>query len=144
MTSGEVWKIVPSAPWCLASSEGRIMVAPYRAPMPSGGFRQYGGEPHFGVWNKADGRFITVHKGKTYKVHRLICEAFNGPAPDGCDVCMHKDENAANNRPSNLVWGTQEQNLNAPAFIEYCKSRTGEDSPWIKGRIAASMKGAAE
>lgn len=141
MTAGEVWKVVPSAPWFLASSEGRIMVAPYTAPMPSGGSRQYGGEPHFGVWNKADGRFITVHKGKTYKVHRLICEAFNGAAPADATVCMHADENAANNRPSNLVWGTQKENLNAPAFKAYCAERTGDDNPWIKGRIAAAARG---
>jgi len=142
--SGEVWKVVPSAPWCLASSEGRIMVAPYFSSMPNGGVRQYGGEPSFGVWNKADGRFITVYKGKTYKVHRLVCEAFHGPAPEDAQYCLHDDENAANNRPSNLRWGTQKENLNAPAFIEYCKARTGEDSPWVKGRIAASEKEAAE
>lgn len=140
---GEVWKVVPSAPWFLASSEGRIMVAPYTAPMPKGGERQYGGEPHFGVWNKTDGRFIIVHKGKTYKVHHLICEAFNGSRPNANSVCMHVDENAANNRPDNLVWGTQKENLNCPAFLEYCKARTGDDNPWVKGRVAASMKAEA-
>jgi hypothetical protein len=96
------------------------------------------------VWNKADGRFIIVYKGKTYKVARLICEAFNGDRPSQKSVCMHKDENAANNRPDNLEWGTQKENLNAPAFLEYCKARTGEDSPWVKGRVAASNREAAE
>lgn len=33
-------------------------------------------------------------RGKTYKVHRLVCEAFNGPCPDGL-VCCHEDEDAA-------------------------------------------------
>jgi hypothetical protein len=136
---GEIWKIVPSQPWCMASSDGRIMVAPYSAPMPKGGARQYGGEPSFGIWNKQDGRFITVYKGKTYKVHRLICEAFNGPAPEGADVCMHLDENSANNRPDNLAWGTQKENLNAPAFKAYCSERTGEDNPWVRGRLKASL-----
>lgn len=140
MSDGEIWKVVPSEPWCLASSEGRIMVAPYTASMPYGGERQYGGMPNFGVWNKADGRFITVYKGKTHKVHRLVCEAFKGAPPHDRSVCMHDDENSANNRASNLVWGTQKQNLNAEGFIEYCKARTGDDSPWIKGRIAASLK----
>lgn len=136
---GEVWKIVPSEPWCMASSDGRIMVAPYSAPMPKGGERQYGGEPNFGVWNKQDGRFITVYKGKTYKVHRLICEAFNGAAPVGSDVCMHLDENSANNRPDNLAWGTQKENLNAPTFKAYCSERTGEDNPWVRGRLKAGL-----
>lgn len=131
---GEVWKVVPSAPQFLVSSEGRIMVAPYLANTPNGGERQYGGEPYFGVWNKQDARFIIVNKGRTYKVASLICEAFNGTKPSPKSVCMHLDENAANNRPSNLAWGTQKENLNAPGFIAYCKARTGDNSPHIKGK----------
>ncbi|WP_280641506.1 hypothetical protein [Bartonella tamiae] len=34
------------------------MVAPYYASMPHGGKRQYGGEPHFGVWSKTEGRKV--------------------------------------------------------------------------------------
>jgi len=99
------------------------MVAPYTAEMPHGGFRQYGGQPHFGVWNKQDGRFIVVYKGRTYKVHRLVCEAFHGVQPEGLPVVMHIDENAANNRADNLKWGTQKENLNAPVFVDYLKDR---------------------
>ncbi len=47
---------------------------------------------------------------------------------------FHLDENAANNRANNLKWGTQKENLNAPGFLEYCKNRTGEQSPWTKGQ----------
>lgn len=138
--TGEVWRIVPSEPRFLASSEGRIMVAPYTAEMPHGGTRQYGGQPHFGVWNKQDARFIIILKGKTYKVAQLICEAFNGARPFEDAVCAHRDENAANNRADNLYWTTQRDNLNAPAFIEYCKARdAGESDPWLKGRVAVSL-----
>jgi hypothetical protein len=130
----EVWRLVPSAPWFMASSEGRIMVVPYEAKTPHGGVRQYGGYPHYGAWNKKDKRFITFHKGKTYKIARLVCEAFNGRPPFDRAVCMHMDENPSNNKASNLSWGTQKENLNAPGFIAYCKSRTGENNPMIKGR----------
>ena len=102
------------------------MVAPYRAPMPKGGMRSYGGEPHFGVWSKPDQRFLIVYKGRCYKVHRLICEAFNGPPPFENAVAMHRDENAANNRPTNLKWGTQRENLNAPGFLEYRRTKSHE------------------
>lgn len=68
------------------------------------------------------------------KVHRLVCEAFHGPAPSKRSVVIHLDEDATNNRPENLRWGTQKENLNMPGFIAYCKSRTGENSPFIKGR----------
>lgn len=131
---GEIWRVVPSFQQFLVSSEGRIMVAPHLEDMPHGGTRQYGGQPTFGVWNKQDGRFIIVHKQKTYKVASLVCEAFKGFKPSPELVCMHRDENAANNRPDNLEWGTQKENLNAPGFVAYCQERTGENSPAVKGR----------
>lgn len=104
------------------------MVSPYWADMPKGSQRSYGGQPYFGVWNKQDGRFIVVYKGKTYKVHQLVCEAFNGPKPFENAVVMHVDENAANNRACNLQWGTQKQNLNAPGFVDYLSHRDLEKS----------------
>lgn len=129
----EEWRMVPSCPTILASSEGRIMVVPYEASMPHGGLRQYGGQPHFGVWAKDNGRFITHYKGKTYRVARLVCEAFHGRPPFPDAVCMHVDENAANNRADNLKWGTQKENLNSDAFLDYCKARVGVHSPTAKG-----------
>jgi len=124
----------------MASSEGRIMVTPHVEPMNTGGCRQYGGQPTFGVWSKTDARFIIVNKGKTYKVHRLVCEAFHGAPPLEASLCLHGDENSANNRSDNLSWGTQAENLNAPGFIEYCKSRTGENSPTVKSRRTAASQ----
>lgn len=79
-------------------------------------------------------RYIYNYRGKNYKVHRLVCEAFHGPAPFEKAVVMHLDDDATNNKPENLAWGTQKQNLNTPAFIAYCKSRTGENSPTVKGK----------
>jgi len=113
-----------------ASNYGRIRVIPYQKQMPNGGLRWYGGFPTKGQWGGS--RYIYVIKQHTYKVARLVCEAFNGKSPKGY-VCMHLDENVRNNKPSNLRWGTQKENLNAPGFIAYCKSRTGENSPLIKG-----------
>lgn len=129
MPIGETWRVVPSVPEILASSEGRIMLTPYRGAMPRGGERPYGGTPTFGVWNKQDARFIIVVRGKTYKIARLVAEAFHGPAPFAGAVVMHLDENAANNRANNLAWGTQRENLNAPGFREYCRNRTGDRHP---------------
>lgn len=116
----EIWKPSPSYPDFSASSWGRVMKNPYQAPMPHGGMRRYGGIPTFGVWAKNDRRFIVVSKSKTpnaktFRVARIVCDAFHGPAKDG-QVCMHLDENSQNNRPENLAWGSQEENLNAPGF----------------------------
>lgn len=124
----EQWKTIPSMPTHMASSLGRIM-----AKRRQVGSRFYGGEPTFGQWDGT--RYIYPSGGTTYKVARLVCEAFNGPAAAG-EVCMHIDENSRNNRPENLQWGTQRENLNAPGFIAYCQSRTGDSSPVVKGRRA--------
>lgn len=50
-------------------------------------------------------------KGKNYtaNVHRLVCEAFNGPAPAGAE-CRHLDGDKKNNTPANLKWGTHGEN----------------------------------
>lgn len=91
----------------------------------------YGGDPHFGQWDGV--RFILQYKGKTRKVHRMVCEAFHGQAPEGT-ICMHIDEDSRNNKPENLTWATQKENLNCPGFIAYCKTRTGANHPKAKRR----------
>ena len=136
MAAPEIWKPVPSVPGLLASSHGRVMVKPFIGTMPHGGKRQYGGFPRKGCWDGE--RYIFVWRGKTYKVGRLVCEAFHGMAPKGKRICMHKDEDSTNNVPMNLKWGTQKENLNAPGFIAYCQSRTGDNNPHVKGRMKLS------
>lgn len=117
------WRAIPSLPEYMASSDGLIMRAPFYGPMPKGGDRHYGGEPYPGVWSPTDNRYILQFRGRTYKIARLVCEAFHGPATDDRPVCMHLDENSRNNRPENLAWGTQKENLNAPGFLQYCRER---------------------
>ena len=48
-------------------------------------------------------------KHKTYYVHRLIWEAFNGPIPKGLQI-NHKDENKLNNCLNNLEVVTPQYN----------------------------------
>ena len=140
MTANEFWCVVPSLGDVLASSEGRVMRLPRLIACYHGGFRQIGGKPLPGQWDGE--RYIYLHSRRTYKVARLICEAFHGPPPQSWSVCMHLDENARNNRPENLAWGTQKQNLNAPGFIAYCQRCVGIHSPSYKARLrrAAAKK----
>lgn len=128
----EIWREIPSLPEYLASSFGRVKRKLVTGTTPTGGLRTYGGIAIVGQWDSQ--RYIFVFRHKTYKVHRLVCEAFNGPPPFPNAVCMHLDENARNNWPHNLKWGTQRENLAAPGFRAYCRSRLGNNSPYRKGK----------
>ncbi len=48
--------------------------------------------------------------GKSFRVHRLVMEAFVGPLPEGMEV-RHLDDDPDNNRLSNLVYGTRSENM---------------------------------
>jgi len=43
------------------------------------------------------------------RVHRLVLEAFIGPAPKGT-ICCHNDGDPTNNRLENLRWDTHSSN----------------------------------
>ncbi len=50
-------------------------------------------------------------KMKTYKIHRLVAQAFI-PNPLNLPQINHKDENKANNNVSNLEWCNSKYNIN--------------------------------
>lgn len=43
-------------------------------------------------------------------VHDLVCRAFHGLPKKG-QVVLHKDDNRDNNKPGNLSWGSQSDNV---------------------------------
>lgn len=54
---------------------------------------------------------ITIHRvSHTYKVHRLVAEAFV-PNPKGLAQVNHKDGDRTNNSASNLEWCSNQQNV---------------------------------
>lgn len=72
-------------------------------------------------------------------VSRLVAAAFHGPAPFPGAVVLHLDDNSLNNRPSNLKWGTQRENLSTetskPRLDE--ARRNAVRSRWERARKAA-------
>lgn len=54
---------------------------------------------------KLDGR-----KGRTSRVHRVVCEAFMGPRPEGF-VTRHLNGDRHDNRLANLAYGTNSENM---------------------------------
>lgn len=58
----------------------------------------------------ANGEARTSKRNARYYVHRLVLEAFVGPAPSGLIGC-HDDDDPSNNRLGNLAWGTRAKNV---------------------------------
>lgn len=124
----EYWRICHRVPDYLVSSEGRIMCIPRQTKMPYGGTKWVGGLICTGSV-APDGRVQVGIRGKTHRLHQLVCETFHGPKPFPGAVVMHLNDDQTDNRAANLKWGTQKENLNSPKFLAYCRSRTGENHP---------------
>lgn len=55
-------------------------------------------------------QFVVLGRSNGFCVHTLVLEAFVGPAPAGAECC-HWDDDPANNKLSNLRWGTRAENI---------------------------------
>lgn len=92
--SSAVWKAHPTRAGVDVSDLGQIRVG-CKFPKPQVG--RYG---HLRV----------RVEGRAYSVHCLVLEAYLGPRPEGL-VARHLDGNPGNNSWTNLVWGTQSENM---------------------------------
>lgn len=98
-----MWKSIPSLPGYFANSNGHIRWG------SSGPVLKGSREAATGYWR------INLRRGlprpKRFRVNRLICEAFHGPAPSMQHEAAHNDHDLDNNRPANLRWATRKQNV---------------------------------
>jgi hypothetical protein len=78
-----------------------------------------GGYPVVGVLK--DGKI------RVLKVHRLVLEAFVGPARPESSVGRHLDGDPTNNRLENLAWGTMAEN--SQDMVRHGRSQRGSKSP---------------
>lgn len=65
-------------------------------------------------------KYIVIYKNKknkTYKIHRLVAQAFI-PNPDNLPQVNHKDENKLNNTVDNLEWCDCKYNVNYGTAIQ--------------------------
>jgi hypothetical protein len=97
----EVWKIIPGLDCYEVSSNGH--------------FRRIGTERPVAVTVSPHNGYGYVRLGrgqnwKNYRAHRLVLLAHVGPPGEGL-VARHLDGNKSNNTLSNLVWGSQAENI---------------------------------
>ena len=65
-------------------------------------------------YDKSGYPIVCIHKGKKIKyvyIHRLVCEAFNGPPTPDHNICDHRDRCVVNNYYNNLRWTDYSGNL---------------------------------
>ena len=62
-------------------------------------------------WNMSGYKAVSLGKSRKTSVHRLVCEAFHGPAPSEGLLVAHTDGSRDNNAATNLRWATYSENL---------------------------------
>lgn len=104
----ERWQKIAEAPAYSVSSQGRV-----RRDVPD--YRGIGEGRILAPSTHRRGylaHVLCVNGRKiTRKVHRLVCEAFNGPQPVDRPHCAHRDGDVANNAPENLYWASALDNM---------------------------------
>lgn len=118
----EIWKPVPgyegryevsslgrvkALARCLVRANGR----PH--PQPEKVFKQH---PNRVGYLRVGLYSIDNSERKNHLVHRLVCKAFHGAPPAGAEFVNHKDLNKANNRPENLEWVSNQENMDHAAM----------------------------
>lgn len=111
----EIWKDIPGYEGLYqASSLGRLRSLPRHVGSKNGSLRLWPGKILQGKAN-ALGGYIEVKlsrggKSRRTSAHRVVCEAFHGPAPHTGAQVAHGDGTRTNNRPDNLRWATAKEN----------------------------------
>lgn len=73
--------------------------------------------------------YVQIHlmrpgeKRKAFCIHRLLLEAFAGPAPENCEV-RHLNGVRSDNALKNLAWGTHKEN--SQDMLRHGHGQTGE------------------
>lgn len=94
-----IYVISPSCPGYLVGSDGTIIGLRGKALVPINNGNGY--------------LYVNVRGGKRQKhayIHRLVCEAFWGPCPEGMEAA-HKDGNQSDCSAVNVAWKTHRNNI---------------------------------
>lgn len=124
-----VLNLIPNASGYLAGSDGVI----YSAVNGRGDRYKYLAPRRLSVWHDPRGyehvALRCTGSKKRYTVHALVAEAFHGPRPAGMAL-RHLNGDPGDNRPENLAYGTQAENLDDRD--RHGRTVRGDSHPWSK------------
>lgn len=85
-------------------------------------------------------RVMLRQNGRTIptSVHRIVCEAFNGPPPSPNHVVNHKNGIKSDNRAENLEWVTQRENVRHAWTMGLSGRKIGHDERAMIKRLYAA------
>lgn len=113
--TNEIWKPIAGFEGRYEiSSFGRLKrIGPRRIARSPFSRPQAEGQERIWLGSKVNGYFKVLlggRKGRLEYIHRIVCEAFHGPAPEGKTQVAHYDGNRLNNRAENLRWADSKDN----------------------------------
>ncbi len=83
---------------------------------------------------------VALGRGNSRTVHSLVLETFVGPRPPGAD-CRHLNGNPADNRLTNLCWGSRAQNIRDKKWHGAPRKLTVAQVREIKAGLSAGQTG---
>lgn len=91
------------------SDEGEVRRITPAKTRPKPPYRIHGSQDAKGYWRVK----LSLPDGskRGFAVHRLVCEAFHGPASSSILHAAHWDGNPENNKSSNVRWATPKENV---------------------------------
>lgn len=128
----ETWRSIPGFPFYEASSLGRVRSLPKRVRTSHRGHegtRLRPGKILNPISNKG---YLVVKLGGpnlAYGVHQAVAMAFHGPCPDGM-VVDHKNGTKTDNRPENLEYVTNSENVKRQYKLGLLTNQAGKIGRW--------------
>lgn len=103
----------PYIPNLYVSEDGRI-------------FKEIGTVKGYGGYHYVN---VSANGGRGTRRHVLVAETYLGPRPEGAGV-RHLNGTAGDDRPENLAWGTQAENMRD--MVDHGTSTHGKKNPMAK------------